>query len=267
MKPAWGPLWGLLLAALLSHGCARVPSRPAPLLPPIASGGELLARLQEQAEAARNLQAKGQFFLLTPEKNFQGTARFLIGQPDRLRLEVLNFWGQSLVTFLSTGKEFQFLVYPEGKLYKGPATAANLHRFVPLPVTLPELLAIMTGGIAYEEYQNPELLPDTEPEVYQLSLTSRNGQGRVLLQVAKTGLQPLAARWLDPQEKEELRATWSDFENLQGTWLPREVRLATAGDRYQLRLRYRDLQPGLPLTPAALELPRLDGVKELPFPQ
>lgn len=267
MKKTFFIVWGLLLAGSWLCGCARLPSRPPLETPPVSSGPELLARLQLQATASDHFQARGQFLLLTPDRNFQGNARFLVWQPDRLRLEVVNFWGQSLVTFLSDGADFRFLVYPEGKLYRGPATPGNLLRFIPFPVTLAGLLAIMTGHLDYENYQGAELLPAADPETYLLALTPRDRPGRVILEVARTGLQPVAARWYTPEGEIWLQVNWQDWQEQQGTRMPSEIRLADGANRYQLRLRYREIQTDIPLTLAAFAPPADTDLRELPFPQ
>lgn len=266
MKKTFLMLWGLLLAGSWLWGCARLPSRPSLEAPLVSSGPELLARLQVQTVALAHFQARGQFLLLTPEKNFQGNARFLVWQPDRLRLEVVNFWGQSLVTFLSDGADFRFLVYPEGKLYRGPATASNLRRFIPFPVTLSELLAIMTGHLDYENYQGAELLPAADPETYLLALTPRHREGRVILEVASSSLQPVAARWYSPQGEMWLQVAWQDWQDQRGIRVPHEIRLADGSNRYQLRLRYREVQTDIPLTLAAFVPPAGTDLQELPFP-
>lgn len=259
----------MLLLALggLAGGCARLPERPVSRMPAPESAAALWTHLQEKAAKVPSIQARGQFFLLSPARNYQGNAQLQLRQPDHLRLEVLNFWGQSLVTFLSDGVDLKFMVYPEGKLYRGPATTANFQRFVPLSLTLADFLAVLTGQIAGAAYEAPHWEADPDPEAYKLILTRKDGGGTVELRVAPDHLGLVAAVWRNPEGGELLRATWAEYQEQDGLWLPREVQLASPEGRYRLRWRYRDLKAGIPIAPAAWELPHGPEIQELPFPQ
>ena len=80
------------------------------------------------------------------------------------------------------------MIYPESKLYRGPANAANLSRFIPLPISLKDFMAILTGRIAFEQYDKPVLLETKDPNVHHLELTSREGNDRVKLTIESQSL-------------------------------------------------------------------------------
>jgi hypothetical protein len=182
-------------------------------------------------------------------------------------VDVLNFWGQPVVAFLTNQQEIKLLIYSEGKLYRGPANTTNLGRFIPLPVSLKDFMAILTGRIAFEHYDKPVLLESKDPTVHYLELTSRQGNDRVKLTIDSQSLNILSAQWLNPQGQETMLAEFSEFIT-QGTITgPREIKLASGDQVNQVRVRYRELNFNAPSSPEAMELPVSGGVKELPFPQ
>ncbi|MGQ9921186.1 MAG: hypothetical protein ACUVRZ_07615, partial [Desulfobacca sp.] len=218
--------WFSILVLSLS-ACAHLPTAPAPGRPLVASADELLQQLQDQAATVASLKARGHVSVTSPQKNYAGNVLLTAAKPAKLRVDILNFWGQSLLTFLTDGQEMQLLVYGDRKLYKGPATPENLGRFLPVVVSQEDFLAALTGHIAFHLYEKPVLLASPEPAVYLLELTRRDLPEKVKLTVATATLQILTAQWLGPAGQETLRAEFSNFLESVGGRGPSDIRLAS----------------------------------------
>jgi len=255
--------FGLLISC--QFACARLPRAPVTAPPQISSAEELLKQLQERAAAVTGLKARGSVSVNSPQKNYSGNILLTAAKPARLRVDILNFWGQSLVTFLSDGQEMKLLVYGDSKLYKGPATPDNLRRFLPVVVSQEDFLAALTGHLAFQQYDKPVLLPSPEPAVYLLELTRRDLPEKVRLTIAAPTLQILTAQWFAPAGQETLRAEFSNFLESGGVAGPGEIRLASGDGDSQVRLRYRDVTFNAPLTAAAFDLPVSGTIREVSF--
>jgi hypothetical protein len=142
-----------------------------------------------------------------------------------------------------------------------------LSRFIPLPISLNDFMAILTGRIAFEHYDKPALLESKDPMVYYLELTSRQGIDRVKLTIDSQNLNILAAQWLNPQGQEIMLAEFSEFITQGSIPGPRDIKLASGDQVNQVRVRYRELNYNPPASPEAMELPVSGGVQELPFPR
>ncbi len=257
----------LSLIFLCLSACARLPTAPVGERPVVQSPQDLLKQLETRANEIQSLRAKGQVAVVSPQKNYTGNALLTEYKPSQLRVDVLNFWGQPVVAFITNEQEIKFMVYPEGKLYRGPATTTNLGRFIPLPVSIKDFIAILTGRIAFEQYEKPVLLDSRESNAYNLELSSRGSNNRVKLNIEAQSLNITSAQWLDAQGQELMQAEFSEFTTQGRVSGPQEIKMASGDRSNQVRLRYRDLTYNVLPAPEALELTVSGTVQELAFPQ
>lgn len=257
----------LSLMLLCLSACARLPTAPVGERPVVASAQDLLKQLETRADEIQSLRAKGQVAVVSPQRNYTGNALLTLYKPALLRVDVLNFWGQPVVAFLANDQEIKFMVYPESKLYRGPATTTNLSRFIPLPVSIQDFMAILTGRIAFNLYDKPVQVESRDPNIYYLELTSRGGNERVKLTIEAQSLNIAAAQWLNSQGQEIMLAEFSEFISQGSITGPREIKMASGDQANQVRVRYRDLNYNVPPAPETMELPVSGAVQELAFPQ
>jgi outer membrane biogenesis lipoprotein LolB len=257
----------LSLILLCLSACARLPTAPVGERPVVQSAPDLLKQLETRANEIQSLRAKGQVAVVSPQKNYSGNALLTEYKPSLLRVDVLSFWGQPVVVFLTNDQEIKFMVYPESKLYRGPATTTNLSRFIPLPVSIKDFMAILTGRIAFDQYEKPVQLESRDPNVYYLELTSRGSNERVKLTIETQSLNIVSAQWLNSQSQEIMQAEFSEFTTQGPITGPREIKMASGDQTNQVRVRYRDLNYNVPPAPEAMELPVSGVVQELAFPQ
>ena len=260
---------GILLSLILLclSACARLPTAPVGERPVVQSAPDLLKQLESRAAEIQSLKGKGNVAVVSPQRNYTGNALLTEYKPSLLRVDVLNFWGQPVVAYLMNEQEIKLLIYPEGKLYRGPANSTNLNRFIPLPVAIKDFMAILTGRIAFELYEKPMLLESKDPNVYYLELTSQGGNDRVKLTIESQSLNIISAQWLNSQGQEMMQAEFSEFTSQGPITGPREIKLASGDQSNQVRVRYRDLTYNVPPAPEALALPVSGGIQELSFPQ
>ncbi|MBM4287451.1 MAG: DUF4292 domain-containing protein [Deltaproteobacteria bacterium] len=257
----------LCLCLLCLAACARLPAPPPGDRPVVRSAQDLLQQLEARAEDIQSFRARGHVAVVSPQRSFSGNALLTKQKPDQIRVDVVNFWGHPVVAFITSDQEIKFMVYPEGKLYRGPATTTNLARFIPLLVSLEDFMAFLTGGIAFEHYGDPLLTEAKTADFYYLELSSRLRDERVRLTVEAQTLNIVAAQWQDSQGQDLLQAEFGQFITQGQISGPREVTLSSGDRNTQLRVRYRDLTYNAPLSPGAFELAVTGAVQELSFPQ
>lgn len=269
MKHVSGRLSSLLLSLVLlaAAACARLPAAPVSARPPVGSAADLTQQLADRAKAVATLKARGSVAVTSPQRNYSGNILLTAAKPSQLRVDILNFWGQSMLSFLSDGQEMKLLVYSDSKLYRGPATPENLRRFLPVVVSQEDFLAALTGHIAFQNYEKPVLLDSPDPAQLRLELTARNGLEKVKLTVEAQTLQMVSAQWVSPQGQETLRADFGNFLVSGGLAGPSEITLASGDRENEVRLRYRNLTLNPPLTASAWELPLSAAVREVSFGQ
>ncbi len=248
-------------------GCARLPGPAVTAYPQISSAGELYQQVQGQAAALQSLKARGSVAVASPQRSFTGNILLTVAKPQQLRVDILSFWGQSMVSLVSNGQEMKVLQHGEGKLYRGPATPGNVSRFLPIVISQEDFVAILTGSLAWVHYEKPVLLDSPDPAVYLLELTSRESQGKVKLTIDRATLQVRTAQWFSPQGQETWRAEFGNFLATSGLMVPSDIQVSAADGESQVRVRYRDLTGNPPLAATTWELPVSPAIREVALPQ
>lgn len=125
----------------LALGCARAP-------PPDLSAdpAELLAAVRAREARVQRVSGSARLRLESPRGSGSFDALAAAERPDRLRLELLDFFGGPVALLVASGSRFAFLDARRGIWYRGPATPENLSRILPVPVTVEELAAAACGS-------------------------------------------------------------------------------------------------------------------------
>jgi hypothetical protein len=133
----------IIATALALTACH--PRRPPPDLsrdpgPLLAQVRAAQARVQRVSGEARvKVEAKGMRTAVTVRE-------FIAAEkPDRLHVEVLDFFGNVGAVLVASGGRFQLYDAKERVFYRGEATPENLARLVPLPLPAEDLVTILCG--------------------------------------------------------------------------------------------------------------------------
>jgi len=257
----WSPAWLVILSLLLLAGCRALP--PAP--PPTAVGApeELLSRLQSRYRHIQSFQAKGRIAFLSPRQNYAGTALLKGVLPATLRVDILDLFGRTILSFATDGSQVQVLSPREGKLFCGPATPRNLAAFIPPTVTLPQALRLLVGELPLSRGTPPRFEYDPAKAQYLMEWSGADGvQER--LGVTAQGLYPEEEVWYGGAPEPRFTAQLADFGGLVPD-LPGKLILKTTAPKIELRLAYTELILNPPLNPSDLVLTPSPGVTVVPL--
>ncbi len=247
-----------ILAILAGAGCRTIP--PPPPVPRMASATELLYLLKARQTGLRSFQAKGRLTLLAPDRSYSGTGRLKGRLPSALRVDILDFFGRSLLNFASDGQQVEVLFPRENKLFYGPATPGNLAAFVPPGVTVPQALKILTADLPLSAGE-PSWSFDSEQDSYLLVWRNPDGSLRERLWVDGKSLYPVKEEWYGDNGKLSFVAELRDFAGDR----PQQIKFKTTAPETELRLAFQDFQLNPSLDPADLQVPQMPGVEKIPF--
>jgi hypothetical protein len=252
-----GPL--LILLAVTATGCRTVPPPPPPV--PVASANELISLLKARQVGLQSFQARGRLTLLTPEQRYSGSGRLKGILPSTLRVDVLDFFGRSLINFASDGQQVEVLFPREGKLLHGPATPQNLGAFLPPGVTLPHALKVITGDLPLSPGAPAEWRYEPRQNAYFLEWRNPDGSPRERLWVDGSSLYPVKEEWYGGDGRLTFSAELGDFVRDR----PQQITFKTVEPETELRLALHDVQLNPPLSPAELKIAPVQGVEKIPF--
>lgn len=131
--------------AWLLAACATLPGGPTAGLAP--SGDQAVERLEVRRQAVRSFSMQGEIQGQNRAGELNGEQRIMGRFPDRLRAEVMGPFGRPALLLLCDGSRMAVLAYGENKAYQGPATRANVARFLGLSLTPAEVYALLSGSV------------------------------------------------------------------------------------------------------------------------
>lgn len=179
-----------LVPALLLVGCPRALSfgeRGE------AHSAEELLKWIELAEATVS-SVRGEASLSVDGPQGKGSTSLFIeaALPASIHLEQLDFFGRPQSVLVSDGERFGYYDGEAARYFRGPATASNVARFLPVSLPIDELVAILLG-------RAPRVTADTA------DFTLDQGRGVYVLSLHHQRLTQVL--WVDPSSTRVVRST------------------------------------------------------------
>lgn len=225
---------GLVPLALALSGCPhRVDFGPSG---EPRSAEELLKRIEVGEHAVTSVKGDAKLKIDSPQTKATLTLFAAVAEPANVHLEALDFFGKPQGVLVSDGKQFSLYDGQAGKFFRGPATAQNVARFVPIALHPAELAALLLGRSPRIEAESKELRFDQTEGLFFLTLT----QGTIaqtltikppLYRVVRSTITGLSTYDTD----------FESFEDVGGATYPRRVVLTAAASRIRIELNYKDV--------------------------
>ncbi|MHB8874146.1 MAG: DUF4292 domain-containing protein [Myxococcaceae bacterium] len=162
-------LAAMFLAALLAAGCP--PKRIGLGLPgEPKDAAELLALTAAAEKTVYSVKGEAKIKVDSPEGKGVVTLFMAVTHPSLIHLESLDFFGKPQAVLVSDGRDFGLYRADEGRYYRGPATAENIGRFLPVALPPGELTALMLGRAPRIPHDTAELGVDEAGKLYRVTL-------------------------------------------------------------------------------------------------
>lgn len=146
----------LLMLLVVATGCAVKPD----IVPEVLMGtAEMEQLVQKRQYRYHALSALAQVKITKKNKSWSTTQAILLENPNRLRIDILNFFNQLMLQMSVDGPHLAAYVPAEQIHYTGTPTLDNIQRFTGLPIPLIDLVALLL-----------EKIPPSVLEVAQVSV-------------------------------------------------------------------------------------------------
>jgi hypothetical protein len=159
-----------------------------------------------------------------------------VAHPAYIHIEQLDFFNRPQGVLVTDGKDFGLYDAKEAKYYRGPASPANLARFLPLVLPPAELASLMLGRAPRLPPETSTLAVDERLGVYVLTLT-RGPVTQVLHvrppsnRVVKSTVAGLRAYDVE----------FSDIAAYGAVTLPRRIQLVAPSAKTTVELTWKDV--------------------------
>jgi hypothetical protein len=237
------------LAAALALSCAGKPPALGPAIDPHA--------LDEQIAKAHAgpsvLTADAKAFVQAPQNSGRYELHVAVKRPDSVRIEALTPVGDPAAVLVSSGGNFSLLDLRNNVFYRGPATAQNLARLLPVALRPDELVAVLTGAVPG--------LPGAQPEA-----ANRAGDGSVLTFSNGAVSQEVTVggdlRVTQIRRTSDHNLLWSvQLDQHQDGRVPLLLHFEAPGAKTQVDLRLRNAETGKEPPAAAFQLAAPQGIR------
>ena len=237
---------GLAAAAAILTSC-RTPVPHQPLRQIIGEESRVASWIESTARISaerKSLRATARASFAGPD----GTAKFreiiLVERPDRLRLESLNFLGQTQTLLVPDGEEFSF--FDGRELERGRVSRMLLQERLGLDLEPAEAVAVLLAA--------PELPTGLPHAVY-----GRDGDRVADFGAKRVGFGPdgelQAVERLERDGSVRWRVEYTRWRDVSGGRYPSSMVLHFPGSEIRAELDLRDVELNLGLDPALFQLP------------
>jgi hypothetical protein len=223
-----------LLAAL--SGCPRVKVDLGKDGAP-TSADDLLRRIGTAESQIFAVKGDGRLVVDSPQGKGAVTIFAAVSHPAFIHLEQLDFFGRPQTVFVTDGTSFGLYDAQQGKYFRGPATAPNLSRFLPVVMPPTELASVMLGRAPRIQSQSREMRFDDALQVFVLML--KRGDVTQYLHVQPPSYRVVKS-WAEGITAYEL--AFSDIAAPNpGVTLPKVAALEVAVAKTKLELTWKDI--------------------------
>ncbi len=255
----------LLLAAALS-ACAALP--PAPPETPLPDVEAVVALLRGRQNSVRSFAGRGSLQVKSPGSDYHLDMTVVAVRPDRLRLQAFDFMGRPVMLLTTDGDRLGFLDYRDEKMYQGAATPENFRRFLPLELSVPDVITLLSGGAPLSEYSRAALLRDPEPgrDRWRLNLLRPGGYFQESVWVSPPGTRLEKVEVAPPGEDAWMTLEYSGYAPADGWDSPHVLHMADHKARTGINIRYEEIRINPDLPGTLFNPPVPAGVQVLPIP-
>ncbi|HEX9308233.1 MAG TPA: DUF4292 domain-containing protein [Anaeromyxobacter sp.] len=241
----------LLLAVALAACAPRVPP-PNLSLEPVA----LLA--QVRAAGAQVVRVQGESRLRVDGPGARGVAPGFVAveRPDRLRVEVHDFFGNPVSVLVSAGGRLALYDARGRVFYRGAASPANVARLVPIALSPERLVAILCGTPLLEG--EPER---AAPGRGFVALDLVAGPRRTNLRVGpRAAIERATLRGGAPAVPDH-EVRYGGFLDLPGARVPTEIAITAEPPAIRVELGWKEPEVNGPLDSASFRLDPPSGAR------
>jgi hypothetical protein len=197
---------------------------------------ELLKRVAQAESQVVTIKGDGNLFVDSPQGKGSVALFVAVSHPAYIHIEQLDFFNRPQGVLVTDGKSFGLYDAKEGKYYRGPASPANLARFLPVVLPPEELAALMLGRAPRLPPDDAELSVDDKLGVYVLTLKKGGVTQTLHVQppsnrVVKSTVTGIAAYDVE----------FSDIADYGALTLPKHAKLTAASAKTTVELSWKDL--------------------------
>ncbi|MBN2282334.1 MAG: DUF4292 domain-containing protein [Deltaproteobacteria bacterium] len=185
----------IMLALLAGCSLRTVPVKEARAVPPAR---DIIDIINAQHDRGSILKAMAVITIDSSRGRYTRTIALALRQPSFLRMETIGFFGPPDLYFTSDGTVFQAFLPGESRFFSGFTTRENLLRFFDIPLSVRDMVSLLSGTIPLETVTEHRFSQEAENGSWRIDIT---GNGK-----------PVMSIWIEPERLRTMRIDSSGSE-------------------------------------------------------
>ena len=225
------------VVCLLAAACPKSATVSGPVPEPAA-----LYEMVKKAHAVpATLSCDAKAFVEAPENGGRYALHIAVQRPSSIRIEALTPMGDPAAVLVADQGRFALMDLRNNVFYRGPASARNLSRLIPVPLGASELVSLITGAVP-DQSPSPPIDSRREEEGFRLVF------GNDFLRVSVVLGADLRVLRFERVAKGTLEYSVSldEHDDSSGAQVPRLLHLEAPFEKIKVDLRLRSVVAGKP---------------------
>ena len=228
---------------------------------------EQILRKVRDTGAPQGLKGLAKVKVKSADEKFSVKELIVAKKPNLLRLETLNPLGHPQFFAVTNGEELYLFAPSENRFYYGNTSPDNMSSFLPLSLSLENVVPLVMGGIPLIDFDTEQVVCQVVGDCYFLQLWAKNEDTRQVLTVGKDNLRVIESRIYHDREELYFSATFEDYEITEEVLFPKKITIFMPDDDTTVTINYKKLEFLADIDPSSFHLTAPQGAEILHLQQ
>ena len=214
---------------------------------------EILLKVRETG-APRGLKGVAKIKVKTADEKFSVKELIVAQRPDLLRLETLSPLGHPQFFAVANGEALYLFAPSENTFYYGTTSPQHMSSFIPLNLSLENVVPLILGGVHLIEYDTEHVGCQVLGDYYSVQLWAEDENTRQVLTVGLQNLTVMASEIYHNREELYFSAQYEDYETTGEILFPKKITVFMPRDNTTVTIKYKQLEFLAEIDPAEFSL-------------
>jgi len=270
MKPIWVNTFLLRLTIFCCFlfvlpRCTHL-NTPAPIIDHQAcSPRQILLDIEEGKDIPAGLKGIARVKVESPDKKFSVKEIVIAKRPRCLRLETLSPLGRPEFYAVTDGIDLFLFSPSENKFYRGATSPENVSLFIPLNLSLEEMVSVILGKVPLIDYDDRQVKCEEGGGFWIVSLSAKDGRSTQVLKISMQNKRVVETETYGEGGNVIFSGEFGNYQKIGGTLVPGEIIVSMPLDKTRVTVRYKNIELFSEIDPDEFRLTPPQGVEVLPL--
>jgi len=226
---------------------------------------KILLEIKEGKDVPAGLKGIAKIKVESPDKKFSVKEIIIAKRPGCLRLETLSPLGQPEFFAVTDGSDLFFFSPSENKFYRGITSPEHVSRFIPLNLSLEEMVSLILGKVPLIDYDPEQVKCAVEGVLLMVNLCAKDGDSTQTLKVDTQNKRAVGIEIYGQERSLTLAAEYGNYQKIGETIFPLEISISMPQDGSKVKISFKTIEFPSVIDPGEFKLIPPQGVEVLPL--